>query len=139
MIPEKQNTGALKSALASLDRLVQFALSKDERTSAPVEFEAARMAVIQAFEFTYELCWKQMKRWMEFNYSASGMESRRELYRRAAEYKLIQDVDKWMEFHGARNQTSHTYDGSIAEDVFAAACEFLPYGKDFFSRLEARL
>lgn len=77
-------------------------------------------AGIQNFEVAYELCWKFIKRWLEHNVSPNAVAgvSRRELFRYAAENLLIRDVDQWMDFHAARNKTSHIYDQAVAE----AAC-----------------
>jgi len=43
-----------------------------------------------------------------------------------------------MEFHKARNNTSHIYDEKIADEVFEISVSFLPYAKDFLMRLEQR-
>lgn len=43
-----------------------------------------------------------------------------------------------MEFHKARNSTSHIYDSEIAEEVFEASMSFLPYAKEFYKILENR-
>ena len=91
---------------------------RDESAVAPREI--LRDSVIQRFEYTYELAWKMMKRWLEINIGASYVDgiSRKELFRMAAEQRLIDDPVKWFEYHEARNQTSHIYDESIAQDVF---------------------
>jgi len=95
--------------------------------------------VIQHFEFTYELCWKFLKRWFERNLGRSEVEgiSRRELFRLAHEWRFIDDVKLWMTFHGARNQTSHTYEQTTADDVLKVAIEFLPQAQEFLERLLA--
>ena len=64
--------------------------------------------VIQHFEFTYELGWKFIKRWLSVNIGKSEVEglSRRGLFRLAKEFGLIDSVDEWMLFHAARNETS---------------------------------
>lgn len=102
--------------------------------------ETIKAGVIQNFEFTYELCWKFMKRWIEQNIGSEIVDgvTRRELYRVSAENKLIDDISKWMEFHKARNSTSRIYDSDIAEEVYGIAVEFLPYAKEFLKRLEER-
>ena len=81
-----------------------------------------------------------MKRWLQGNLGRSEVEgvSRRELFRMAAESRLIDDVDLWMSFHAARNQTSHSYDESVAHDVAAMAKVFFPHAQDFFARLQAK-
>ena len=102
--------------------------------------ELLRSGLIQTFEMTYELCWKSMKCWLEMNFSpdeVSGV-NRREFYRICAENSLIDDVNQWMEFHQARNRTSHTYNETVAEEVFAVALQFLPYAQDSLKRLEER-
>ncbi|MCS7091575.1 MAG: nucleotidyltransferase substrate binding protein [Verrucomicrobiota bacterium] len=125
---------ALKQVLAKSED-TQFMNSLDE-----VARNAIKSGVIQHFEFTYELCWKFMKRWIEMNVSPSLAEgvSRRELFRLAAEHRLIADVDKWMHYHFARNETSHTYDPATAERVYSAALDFAHDAEHLLKALEAR-
>jgi len=93
--------------------------------------------VIKHFEFTYEIGWKMMKRWLEENRDKSGIEgvTRRELFRLAAMSGLISDVDKWMLYHQARNQTSHTYDENRAKEIFAICQQFLPEAEKLYQNL----
>ena len=132
---------SLKRGIASLERAINVVIAKqsDNKTSID-EMETIKAGVIQNFEFTYELCWKFMKRWIEENINSEIIDgvTRRELFRVSAENKLILDVTKWMDFHKARNSTSHIYDEKIADEVFAASVLFLPYAKDFLARLEER-
>jgi len=89
----------------------------------PQQFHTIRAGVIQNFEFTYELSWKFIKRWLENNIGNTEVDgvSRRQLFRLAAESKLIEDIDLWMTFHKYRNLTSHTYDENTAKEV-AGTC-----------------
>ncbi len=132
---------ALNGAIASLGRAVEVATDEEgmARLSA-AQRETIRAGVIQNFEFTYELCWKFMKRWIEENVGATYVDgvTRRELFRHAAENRLIVDVDRWMRFHKARNETSHTYNPKTAKEVLAAALEFLPKAQEFLEALTAR-
>lgn len=132
---------SLRKALASLERAIHVAkiMREDDNTGKDV-MDTIEAGVIQNFEFTYELCWKFMKRWIEENINSEMVDgvTRKELFRVSAENKLISEVDKWMEFHRARNSTSHIYDEKVAEEVFAASLSFLPYAKAFFIRLEER-
>ncbi|HUU02210.1 MAG TPA: nucleotidyltransferase substrate binding protein [Myxococcota bacterium] len=101
---------------------------------------AIKSGVIQHFEFTYELCWKFIKRWLESNISAAAADgvTRRELFRRAAENLLIDDVEQWMRYHDARNKTSHTYQPEIAESVYGTAGDFVKDAKKLLEALKAR-
>ena len=102
--------------------------------------DGIRSGVIQHFEFTYELCWKMIRRWLETNAGRSAVLgiTHRELYRYAAEYRLIDDAATWWEFHLHRNLTSHTYDEQTAGEVYETALRFLPHAKDVYARLAAR-
>jgi len=101
---------------------------------------AIKSGAIQHFEFTYELSWKFIKRWLEMNVGPSVADgvTRRELFRLAAENRLIVDVDEWMRHHDARNQTSHTYDTLVAERVYLAAHAFARDAQSLLAALEAR-
>ena len=132
---------SLRKAVASLEKTVRVAdddafmsqLEKDQKL-------AVKAGVILNFEFTYELCWKFMKRWLEANLGSvhvTGV-TRRQLFRLSAEHQLLGDVDRWMEYHDARNETAHTYDESTAEDVFDTSQEFLSDARTLLQALEAR-
>jgi len=100
-----------------------------------------RAGVIQHFEFTYELCWKFIQRWLTLNASgedAAFPRTRKDLFRIAFRYALIRDPSAWFEFGDARNITAHTYSLKKADKVYAAAVKFLPEAQDLLSRLEQR-
>ena len=105
------------------------------------DYNFARAAVIQYFEFTYEITWKLMKRWLDINVTPGVADGivRRELFRMARENRLIEDVKTWWSFHEARNKTSHTYDSDIAEEVYKTAKVFKKYVNDFLSTIRERL
>ena len=62
----------------------------------------------------------------------------RQLYRLAAKAGLIDDVGAWMDFHAARNQTSHTYNRAIAQTVFEMAPVFAKQAQSMCAQLEQR-
>ena len=132
---------SLRKAVTALDAAVHksadtaFMASQDE-----VVRNVIVSGVIQHFEFTYELCWKFMKRWLEANVApavADGV-TRRELFRMAAENRLLESVEKWMRYHDARNQASHTYEPAVARQVYEVARGFLPEARRLLEALEAR-
>jgi len=96
--------------------------------------------LIQHFEFTYELCWKSIKRWLEANISpdiADGV-TRRELFRLAAENRLIADAKQWMIYHAARNNTSHRYGVDMAQDLLPLLSDFGQTAVQLHQQLEQR-
>ena len=137
----KLDLSSFRKAVESLQRTLQVADDKDFMSGlSDSQKDAIRAGVIQNFEFTYELCWKFMKRWLEVNLGSTYVEgvARRQLFRLSAENKLIGDVDKWMEYHDARNETSHTYDEDTAEDVFETARGFLGDAEKLLKAIEER-
>ena len=126
--------GALQRALHASATGAQWAgLSPEVR-------EAVKAGVIQNFEVAYEQSWKMMRRWLEVNPVAGDVSgaSMRQVYRLAAKAGLIDDVELWMKFHQARNQSSHTYNVKTAELVFSISSQFLPEAQRVLGLLEAR-
>lgn len=100
-----------------------------------------RDGVIQRFEYTYELAWKLMKRYLEEEMGDVDVDAlgKKELFRRAAEAKLIDDPETWFTYHRDRNLSSHTYDEVDAQKVFETAERFLVDAKRLLAELETRL
>ena len=72
------------------------------------------------------------------NPNAADGVTRRELFRMGAENRLIDDVDRWMNYHLARNRTSHTYRESTANEVHAVIPAFPEDALLLLAALEAR-
>ena len=53
--------------------------------------------ILHRFEFTFELAWKTMKDFLEYNGISENIGSPREILRRAFESHLIEDGEEWME------------------------------------------
>ena len=130
----QRSVSALAGVLAKSDD-TEFMSNLDD-----VARNAVRAGVIKHFEFTYELCWKFIKRWLETNISATAADgvTRRELFRLGAENRLIDDVEQWMRYHEARNLTSHIYQPEIAESVYNTAHHFVCDAARLLAALEAR-
>ena len=135
------NLTGFRSAVGSLAAVIE---RSEDRTAMdrldPILRVAVRAGAIKHFEFTYELSWLSIKRWLEANVSPTTGDgvTRRELFRLAAESRLIDDVDRWMSYHLARNDTSHTYRKTTADAVFAVIPTFLHDARRLLHALEAR-
>lgn len=135
------NLNALQRAIKAYTSACHAAQNTAILDTLPVELhEVIQAGVIQHFEFTYELCWKFMKRWLEKNYGGAQIDgvTRRELFRLAAENQLINSIEPWMLYHQARNQTSHTYDPEIAAEVYQNSIAFLPIAEQLLQRLQEK-
>jgi nucleotidyltransferase substrate binding protein (TIGR01987 family) len=108
------------------------ALEYHAQSSEVVVQKLARDATIQRFEFCIELAWKTSARLM-----GSTSTTARPVIREMAQNKLIDDPEKWFSFIEARNKTSHSYNESVANEVFGAAREFLLHGQKLLNRLRA--
>ena len=135
------NLGSLHDATASLAQAVL--LSQDAALFNSLDETLKSVfttGVIKHFEFTYELCWKFIERWLEVNVSPSVADgvTRRELFRLGAEYRLIDNVERWMDYHLARNEATHTYRKATADSVYAIVPDFLSDAQLLLTALEVR-
>jgi len=131
---------SLEKAVASLGRSVEVAVREIKGPVDTAHEEVIRAGVIQNFEFTYELCWKFMKRWLEVNGLGAGVDgtTRKELFRLAFENRLIVDIEAWFAYARSRNETAHTYDAARAGDVYASAVRFLKDAQALLKELKSR-
>ena len=103
----------LQSYHKVLNRLAEIVNVMDKRQLN--EFEAD--GLIQRFEFTFELAWKLMRSYAEFQGTDKEIMGSRDAIRWAFENKLISDSGTWMEMVKRRNDTSHTYDEDTASEA----------------------
>jgi len=129
---------SLTKSIDILERAVKTASRVDD--SDEDLQETVRAGVIHSFEVAYELSWKMIKRWLQENIGTASVDgtTQRNLFRLAAENHLIADAERWMDYHKARNSTSHTYNEDAAENVFAEAAEFVHDVKYLLRMLEIR-
>lgn len=132
------NFNNLKNLIISLEKALKIAKSIEIENSDREIFEVVRAGVIQNFKICYELSYKAMKRWIEENVEEVDGVTRRALFIKGTENKLITDIEKWMLFHKARSSTSRVYEEETAEEVYKIAFEFICYAKELLGKLEAR-
>ena len=134
--------------LSSLRAAVQALANATEVVSSP-EFAAADprwrdtlvAGVVQHFEFTFELCWKMLKRHLEREMpSPSELDglSYRELFRLGHQRGLVTAVEPWFEFRELRNITAHSYARDKALKVAAGAPALLEQARVLLSAIETR-
>ncbi len=97
--------------------------------------------VMQHFEFTFELCWKRLKRQLEREVPSPAEldgASYRELFRLGHQRGLVSAVEPWFELRELRNITAHTGAREKAQRVAASAPALLAQARALLGAIEAR-
>jgi nucleotidyltransferase substrate binding protein (TIGR01987 family) len=136
----KLDLSSLQKAVESLEKTIKVAGNQDLAAELDNDAkDAIKAGVIQNFEFTYELCWKFIRRWLKENADVEEAEyprTRKEIFRLAARFGLIKEPMSWFSYGDARNLTSHTYDEDKAETVYETAVDFIEDAKYLLERLQ---
>ena len=132
----------LEAAVNELDAFLQLCrTTSTDITPKSVQARAFEAAAIQAFEFTYELCHKMLRRYLAaIMPSAAGITSLSfsDLIRTGFGEEVVRsEWKRWSHFHTMRNVTSHTYDLKKAASVVADLPEFLSEARYMLARMKA--
>ncbi len=122
---------ALKKALPQLEKgIEQAGLNPGD--------ELMRDGVIQRFEYSMDICWKTIQRYLKTvaGVQDSAIRSKKDLFREAARLALIQSAEAWIGHYEARNVTSHSYNARMAQQVFERAQLFLVDAKSLLAELQ---
>ena len=79
--------------------------------------EKDRGAIINAFQYTFELFWKTLQKYMQQMEMLDEMGPGSTI-RTAFQYNIINDGPKYMSMLKDRNLITHTYKEDIAEDIY---------------------
>ncbi len=131
-----------KRAIAQLEAYFQLAES-DVAGTDDTHSRALRAGAIQAFEYTYELAIKTLRRYLEEVDASPGViqaMSFNELIRKGYEEDLLQaELSEWQQFRKSRGTTSHGYDEDKAQFVYENIPAFLAEAQFLRNELENRL
>lgn len=105
----QQRFNHYQKALRQLERSVELSSQR------PLS-ELEKQGLIKAFEFTHELAWNVMKDYFEYQGTTSIMGSR-DAVREAFQRGMVSNGEGWMEMIQSRNQTSHTYNQKVADEI----------------------
>lgn len=83
-----------------------------------------KAGVVKAFEVCFELIYPILRKVMKLR-EVEVTSSVKEVFRKAGEEGLINNVEVWLEFKDKRNDTAHSYDGQIATDVIDILPNFI--------------
>ncbi len=139
MNPPTVDLSHLRKALAMLNEALVFWSAQPD--GAPLK-PHLRSAVIQSFEFSYELSLRLLRRvLMERSASPPLVAdlSFNDLLRNAADAALMPDAQRWREWRDMRNATSHAYDEAKAQAVACRAAGFAADAVALLAAMEASL
>lgn len=108
---------------ARLDSFATAILRFSEALSAP-ETDLTRDAAIQRFEFCFELAWKVIQE--RARLEGLDCQSPKGCFKLAYKNGWIGDESGWLVMLEDRNRTAHTYDETLAKDVYLRLAAHLP-------------
>ena len=101
------------------------------------ENELYAMALVQAFEFNYELAWKTLKDYLL--YQGQSVQLPRETLKTAYANALIQSGDLWIQMLEDRNNMAHRYDQQNMQAIVKRIQEiYQPLLKAFMAFFDQR-
>ena len=129
--------------LSPLERaLAKFEIAIEALAAAPDD-ALIRDAVIQRFEFTYELSVRMLRRYLRIVAVSEDEVNEftfRDLIRRASDLHLIQgDMAAWLSFRQARTDTVHTYNESRAVEVAGVTRKFASEARALLQHLQEKI
>jgi len=121
-----QKQEQLTQALISLDKAITTftMLAKEKKSFNPnityeEEYKTHRDSVIQRFEYTIDLFWKYIKKYLEEAHVLSGIKIPGEVIRTAYSMEIVneEEAQTILAMIKSRNLTSHMYVEELAEDL----------------------
>jgi len=105
----KQRFSNYTKALSQLDSAIRLMRERDLS-------DLEKQGLIQAFEMTYELAWKTLKDYLQWQ-GIKEITGSRDTIREAFSNGLVKDGDAWMNMMIDRNKTTHTYNEKTAKEI----------------------
>ena len=121
---------ALEKLISDLEKALnrlKEAVEKAQKSKGSRNYEFFRDSSIQRFEFSVELLWKTVKKFLEVKEGISCRSPKsciREFF--SAGYLSEDETYKLLQMIDDRNKTSHTYHEEVAEEIFENLKDYLP-------------
>jgi nucleotidyltransferase substrate binding protein (TIGR01987 family) len=128
---------AIEASLLSLKNTISvFDEIKGSKSTSEI-VDALRYGVVKAFEICNELCWKAIQAELKekLGKSFSTNISKKQLFKAAKDFGLIEDAEVWIKFYSTRNDTAHLYSQKKAEAAVVVAKEFSIYAEKLIYKL----
>jgi len=113
----KQRFISYKNALSKLKNAINYYDSQIDDFKDNMFSDIIKEGLIQRFEYTHELAWNLMKDYALYQ-GNSNVGGSRDAIKEAFKINLISDYDTWADMIASRNQTTHTYNEEVVNDIF---------------------
>lgn len=97
---------------------LQNAYNRLEEALKESETELAIDGTLHRFEFTFELAWKTIKDYLEYNGVIENTGSPREVIKAAFKQGIIEDGEAWIAMMLSRNSLAHLYDENKSREIY---------------------
>ena len=128
MMAEEAGLDNFEQAILRLEAALQY---------DPEVLDIALDAVIQRFEFTFELAWKSIR--LAAKAVGYDCKSPRGCLKLAYKLEWLEDEEKWLRLLEARNQISHAYDQETAREVYETVKEYFEVFKSLLEELRKEI
>ena len=117
-------------------RLKSFeqAFTRLKEVLAEPKTDLARDAAIKRFEFTYALSWKAIQRFLEEE--GISCNSPKNCFKEAYKFGLVPDSPLWARMMEDRNLTVHTYNASVADEMYGRLSSYIPLFGELLEHLK---
>lgn len=112
-----QRFSSYNKALQRLNKAIEIIEKELAKQTEDVD-DLLKEGLIQRFEYSYELAWKVMKDYAEYQ-GIVDLKGPRDATREAFKMNLITDAVGWMDMLQSRNLISHTYDEETYEELYS--------------------
>ncbi len=103
-----------------------------------LDSEIERAGLVQFFEMTFELSWKVMKDYLE--YQGYIVKSPREVIKTAYQYDLVDNGEVWIVMLMSRNNVTHQYEEEMSEEIASEIIEiYLDEIKKLYEKLKMEI
>ncbi len=125
-----KQTDSFKALGKALERL------KEALKESPETNVLAIDGTIQRFEFSIELFWKVLKKFL----AQEGYEvkSPKQALQEAYQMEWIHDEALWLRMLDDRNETSHTYDDALANKIYSHISDYYSKMQEVYEILKGK-
>lgn len=126
------NTDNLKKCINTLEICyIDYKEANNEKIK-----EYIKDSCIKRFEYSVEISWKLMKRFLKLKYGRSEQElTINNIFRLMEGYGFITSWQDWKDYYSKRNDTSHEYNQEKAEEILNIIEKFIKDEKFLYEKL----